>query len=137
MFFACFEEMWLISSREENKCCYKLSKYTKWHLFYSFWVKIVVILSDAELVSSVIFFSAWDKSHVKWDNSWNWTLKKRTFMTAHFRKSNYASRFYSYCNHVYLLTVKICWAFDYTLLIRWVPLPQFLWFFCSVDKVNK
>ena len=30
-----------------------------------FWVKIVVILSVALLVSTVIFFSAWDKPHVK------------------------------------------------------------------------
>ena len=60
--------MWLITSWEENKCCYKLSKCTKWHLFYSkwsklsFWVKIVVILSVALLVTTIIFFSAWDKS---------------------------------------------------------------------------
>ena len=56
---------------------YKLSKCTKWHLFYSkwmklsFWVKIVAILSVAQLKTTVIFFSAWNKSHVKWDNSRN------------------------------------------------------------------
>ena len=75
---------WLISSWEANKCCYKLSKCTKWHLFYSkwlklsFWVKIVVILSVAQLVTTVIFFPAWDKSRVKWDNSQNSTQKMRT-----------------------------------------------------------
>ena len=76
--------MWLISSWEENKCCYKLSKCTKWHLFQkqwsklSFWVKIVVILSVAQLVTTVVFFSAWDKSRVKWNNSRNSTHKMKT-----------------------------------------------------------
>ena len=78
---------WLISSWEENKCCYKLSKCTKWHLFHSkwselsFWVKIVVILSVAQLETAVIFFSAWDKSHVKWDNSRNSTQIMRTLIS--------------------------------------------------------
>jgi hypothetical protein len=31
----------------------------------------VVILSVAQLVTTVIFFSAWGKSRVKWDNSRN------------------------------------------------------------------
>ena len=75
---------WLISSCEVNKCCYKLNKCTKWPLFHSkwsklsFWVKIVVIFSVAQLVATVIFFSAWDKSRVKWDNSRNSTQKMRT-----------------------------------------------------------
>ena len=75
---------WLILSWEENKCCYKLSKCTKWHLFHSkcskllFWVKIVVILSVAQVITTVNFFSAWDKSHVKWDNFRNSTHKMRT-----------------------------------------------------------
>ena len=62
---------WLISSWEEAKCCYKLSKCTKWHKFYSkwsklsIWVKIVVILSVAWLVITFIFFSAWDNSTQK------------------------------------------------------------------------
>ena len=66
---------WLISRWEVNKYCYMLIKCTKWHLFHSkwqklsFWVKIAVILSVAQLVTTVIFFSAWDKSRVKWDNS--------------------------------------------------------------------
>ena len=53
---------WLISSWEENKCCYKLSKCTKGHLFHSkwpklsFWVKIVVILSFQELKDTGITF---------------------------------------------------------------------------------
>ena len=32
--------MWLISCWEEHKCCYKLSKCTKWHLFHSKWLKL-------------------------------------------------------------------------------------------------
>ena len=53
---------YLTTGWEENKCCYKLSKCTKWQLFHSklwklsFWVKIVVILSVAQLVTTVIFF---------------------------------------------------------------------------------
>ena len=42
------------------------------------WVKIVGILSVAQLVTTIIFFSAWDKSRVKWDNSQNSTQKVRT-----------------------------------------------------------
>ena len=79
--------MWPISSWEENKqCCYKLSKCTKWHLFHSkwsklsFWVKIVDIFSAAQLETTFIFFSAWDRSHVKWDNSQNSTQKMRTWV---------------------------------------------------------
>ena len=74
--------MWLILSWEKNKYCYKLKKCTKWHLFHSkwsklsWWVKIVVIWSVAQLVTMV---KAWDKSHVKWDNSRNSTQKMRTF----------------------------------------------------------
>ena len=34
-------------------------------------------LSVAQLVTTVIFFSAWDKSRVKWDNSRNSTQKMR------------------------------------------------------------
>ena len=64
--------MWLISSWDKNNCCYKLSKCTKCSKL-SFWVKRVVILSVAQLVTTVIFFSAWDKSRVKWDNSQNST----------------------------------------------------------------
>ena len=41
-------------------------------------MKIVVILSVAQLVTTVIYFSAWDKSHVKWDSSKNSTQKMRT-----------------------------------------------------------
>ena len=47
----------------------------------SFWVKIVAILSDAQLVTTGIFFSAWDKSHVKLDNSRNSKQKMRTIVT--------------------------------------------------------
>ena len=38
--------MWLISSWEENKCCHKLSKCTKWHLPVSLKIVEVVILSE-------------------------------------------------------------------------------------------
>ena len=81
---------WLISSWEENKCCYKLRQSTKLHLFHSKWselsfkVKIVDILSVAQLVTTVIFFSAWDKSRVKWDHSRNSTEKMRTLGNANF-----------------------------------------------------
>ena len=44
--------------------------------------KIVVILSVAQLVTTVIFFSAWDKSRVKWDNSRNSTQKTRTLLSS-------------------------------------------------------
>ena len=63
---------------------YRLRKCTKWHIFHSkwwklsFWVKTVFILSVAQLVPTVIFFSAWVKSYVKWDNSRNSTQKMRT-----------------------------------------------------------
>ena len=38
--------MWPISSWEENNCCYKLSKCTKWHLHISLKMVEVVILSE-------------------------------------------------------------------------------------------
>ena len=78
--------MTYLLSCEEDKCCYKLIKCTKWHLFYSkwskmsFWVKIVVILSVSQLVLTVIFFSAWDKSRIKWDISKNSIRKMRTLV---------------------------------------------------------
>ena len=34
----------------------------------------------AQVVTTFIFFSAWDKSHVKWDNSRNSTQKMRTIV---------------------------------------------------------
>ena len=39
----------------------------------------VVILSVAQLVTTVIFFSTWDKPHFKWDNSQNWAQKMRNY----------------------------------------------------------
>ena len=57
---------------------------TKLHLFHSRWskllflVKIVVILSVAQLLTISILYSAWDKSHVKWDTFQNWTQKMRS-----------------------------------------------------------
>ena len=40
----------------------------------------VVILSVAQLVTMVMFFSALDKSRVKWDNSRNSAQKMRTYV---------------------------------------------------------
>ena len=54
---------WFISSWEENNCYVKLSKFTKWQLF-SF--KMTLICS---VVTTVILFSAWDKSR---DPGANW-----------------------------------------------------------------
>ena len=70
-------------SWEENKCYYKLSKCTKWHLFHSkwsklsFWVKIVVICQLLSLYQQL--FSS-HQSLVKWDNSRNSTQKMRTYI---------------------------------------------------------
>ena len=44
------------------------------------WVSEFVVLSVAQLITIVIFFSAWDKSRVKWHNSQNSTQKIRTFV---------------------------------------------------------
>ena len=63
----------------KNKCCYNLSKCTKWHIFHSKWSK----LSVAQLVTTFIFFSAWDKSHVKWDNPRKPTQKMRTLVSTY------------------------------------------------------
>ena len=75
---------WLISSWEENNCCYKLSNWqndnyfhSKWQL-WPFWVKYMSFYAFAQLVTTFIFFSAWDKSRDKWDNSQNSTQKMRT-----------------------------------------------------------
>ena len=43
--------------------------------------EIDVILSVAQHVTTVIFFSAGDKSRVKWDNSRNSTQKMRTIQS--------------------------------------------------------
>ena len=43
-------------------------------------LKMVIILSVAQLVTTFIFISAWDKPHVKRDNSWNSTQKMRTIV---------------------------------------------------------
>ena len=56
----------------------KFGKFFRKLLKLSFWVRIVVILSVAQLVRTFIFFSAWDKSRVKWDNSQNSRQKIRT-----------------------------------------------------------
>ena len=85
---------WLISSWEENKCCYK----QRWHLLHSkwlklsFWVKIVVNLSVAQLVTTVIFFSAWHKSRVKLDNSRDPTKKMRTLKKRQIKPTLYKGK---------------------------------------------
>ena len=61
-------------------------KCTKRHLFhpkwprFSFRVKIVVISWATDKMTTVIFFSAWDKSRVKWDNPQNSTQKMWTYI---------------------------------------------------------
>ena len=76
--------IWLISSWEENKCLLQAEKTQIWHLFHSklsklsFWLKIIVILSVSQLVTTVIFFSAWDELRVKWYNSQEINTEKRT-----------------------------------------------------------
>ena len=47
------------------------------------WVKWMSFCAFAQLVTTIIFFSIWDKSHVKWDNSRNSTQKRRTLILAY------------------------------------------------------
>ena len=60
------------------------AKLTKWQLFHSkghhrpFWVKYMSFCAFAQLVTIFIFFSAWDRSRVKWDNPRKSTQKMRT-----------------------------------------------------------
>ena len=69
---------WLISSWEELSN-WQNDNYVlpKWQLC-PFWVKYMTLSAFAQLVTTFIFFSAWDKSRVKWDNSQNSTQKMRT-----------------------------------------------------------
>ena len=78
---------WLISTWEENNCFYKLSNWQNDNHFHSkwqlrpFWVKYIPRCHFVHLLSlltTFLFFSAWDKSRVKWDNSRNSTQKMRT-----------------------------------------------------------
>ena len=55
--------MWLNSSWEKNN--YFHSKLQ----LQQFWVKLLPFCAFVHLVTTVIFFSAWDKSPVKWANS--------------------------------------------------------------------
>ena len=77
---------WLISSWE------KITVVTSWAtdkmtVFYSkwqlrpFWVKYMSFCAFAQLVTTFIFFSAWDKSHVKRHNSQNSAQKMRSCMS--------------------------------------------------------
>ena len=62
---------WLISSWEENNCHYKLSNWQNDTYFHSKWQlppflgKLMSSCAFALLVTTFIFFSAWDKSRVK------------------------------------------------------------------------
>ena len=53
---------WLLLGWEENKCCYKLSKWTKWHVFHTKWLK----LSFCQLLSlsQQLFSSQLEISHM-------------------------------------------------------------------------
>ena len=53
--------------------------YSKWQL-WPFWVKWISFCAFARLVTTFIFFSAWDESRVKWDNAQNSTQKMRTLV---------------------------------------------------------
>ena len=61
---------WLISSWEENICCYKMSKCTKWLLLHSkwskvsFWVKIVVIFFRCSACNNSYLISQLEIIHV-------------------------------------------------------------------------
>ena len=75
---------WLISSWEEKKLLLKADQLTKWQLF-SLKVTTLTISSEIDVILCICsacnniysFFSTWDKSCVKWDNSWNSTQKMR------------------------------------------------------------
>ena len=81
---------------------------TKWQLF-SLKMTISAILrvkqmsfcAFAQLVTIYIFFLAWDKSCVKWDNSQNSTQKMRTYSWWTFNG----------CDQSNLCTVKNYWSF--------------------------
>ena len=64
---------WLISSWEKNYCCYKLSKWQNDNIDHVVWKIDVIICAFAHLLTTFIFFSTWDKSHVEWDNFRNLT----------------------------------------------------------------
>ena len=69
----------LVQAEQMHKMTFIHSKCPK----FSFWVEIDVILSVAQLVTTVIFFSAFHKSRVKWDNSRKPTQKQRTIKKNH------------------------------------------------------
>ena len=75
---------WLISCWEENNFYYKLSNWQNDNCFHSkwqlrpFWVKYMPFYAFAQFVTTFVFFSAWAKSRVKWDNSREPTQKNRT-----------------------------------------------------------
>ena len=66
-------------------------KLTKWQL-WSFWVKYMSYCAFAQLLSTFNFFSAWDKSRVKWDNSHNSTQKMKAYKKRVCRKNKNCSK---------------------------------------------
>ena len=78
---------WPISRGEENNCCYELSVWqndnyfhSKWQ-FWPFWVKWMPFCAFLQLVTTLIFFSFWDRWYVKWNNTWNSTQNMRNLET--------------------------------------------------------
>ena len=86
---------WLISCWEENNFYYKLSNWQNDNCFHSkwqlrpFWVKYMPFYAIAQFVKTFVFFSAWAKSLVKWDNSREPTQKNRT-LYASYLNCNYS-----------------------------------------------
>ena len=69
---------WLIKHVTYLKLRNMLLQDEKMHKMTTIALKIVEVLSVEQLVTTIILFSAWDKSRVQWDNSWNSTQKMRT-----------------------------------------------------------
>ena len=110
-------------------------KLTKWQL-WSFWVKYMSYCAFTQLVSTFNFFSAWDKSHVKWDNSHNSTQKMRTYKTRVCRKNKNCSK--ETINTLLLFEGKYCKQNAYCFFLRlwgWNSLVSM--FLPSVRKNDK
>ena len=94
LFFFSVFNTWIISGWEENNCCDKPSKWqndnyfhSKWQL-WPFWVKSMSFCVFAHLVTTFVFFSAWDKSCVTWNNFQNSTQKDLRKPNADIKPSN-------------------------------------------------
>ena len=97
------------AEKKMNVHSYKLSNWqndyfhSKWQL-WQFWVKQMLFCAFDKLATPFIFFSAWSKSHVKWDNSKNLTQKMRTWLDQGFRcnkrcKCNFLVCMFAYHKH--------------------------------------